>query len=595
MHKLDAVVNPRTLVAPAEPLSSAADAAVDGRRADPPSGDAATSAGLADASSRPWAALRARTAAWSDARLASVISAALFVLSGWFVALTDVPPFQDLPNHLAAVTVIKHPELYPEYVVNGFFKTNTALFAWLSFVGSVTGTKLAAKLFTWVVLAANAIVLPRFVLELTGSRARMVVASAFAWPMVHNWFVSMGMLDFAFGVPLSLTLLVLIQRQRTREATWPRAVLIGLVGLATWYAHVFSLMMAGLLLALEMVHEAYTTRAYALVARKTALLALPLVPVCALVAASLQQHFSETGGALAGFVSYKKLLAPWELGYKLWAEWMWGFTKLSLTSLVPTVGLAYLAWRRRREAPPFFSPFAVFVLAALYAFGPHIVTNWFHVNSRVIAYLWAAALLRVPERLEGRVPAALALSAVLYSGGMGADYVRLDRDRREFIAGVDAVPPRAKLLPLVFRPKHTSENTRSLLHAWGFYVAEKETSAPLLFAHSRSFPLTYRTPPDPRFNHLVLENFVPSVATERHMCRNLLEHNIIVADCGAYFAQVWREFWVDATPRFDHLLLWDAPEDAVRMIPPAYRPVFQQGRLAIYARITEADHPAESR
>lgn len=592
MHKLDAVVNPRTLVAPAAPLAAGADG---GRVEIASPGAAVGGSGPSHAAWGPWSSLRARSASWSDRKLAWVISTVMFLVSGWFVALTEVPPFQDLPNHLAAVTVIKHPELYPEYVVNGFFKTNTALFAWLSFVGSVTGTKLAAKLFTWVVLGANAIVLPRFVLELTGSRARMVVASAFAWPMVHNWFVSMGMLDFAFGVPLSLTLLILLHRQRSREATWARALLIAVVGLATWYAHVFSLMMAGLLLALEMAHEAYTTREVGAVARKTALLALPLVPVCALVAASLQQHFSETGGALAGFVSYKKLLAPWELGYKLWAEWMWGFTKLSITSLVPTVGLAYYAWRRRREAPPFFSPFAVFVLAAIYAFGPHIVTNWFHVNSRVIAYLWAAALLRVPERLEGRLPAALGISAVLYSAGMGADYVRLDRDRLEFVAGVDAVPPRAKLLPLVFRPKHTSENTRSLLHAWGFYVAEKETSAPLLFAHSRSFPLTYRTPPAPRFNHLVLENFVPSVATERHMCRNLLEHNIIVADCGAYFAQVWREFWVDATPRFDHLLLWDAPEDAVRMIPPVYRPVLQQGRLAIYARSADPAPAGEPR
>ena len=37
---------------------------------------------------------------------------------------------------------------------------------------------------------------------------RMLVASLFAWPMVHNWFVSMGMLDFAIALPLSLALLL---------------------------------------------------------------------------------------------------------------------------------------------------------------------------------------------------------------------------------------------------------------------------------------------------------------------------------------------------------------------------------------------------
>ena len=71
------------------------------------------------------------------------------------------------------------------------------------------------------------------------------------------------------------------------------------------------------------------------------------------------------------------------------------------------------------------------------------------------------------------------------------------------------VPEGATLLPLVFRSKGTSENTRSLLHAWGYYVVEKQTSAPLLFAHSRSFALMYREPPDTQFNHLVLESFAP--------------------------------------------------------------------------------------
>jgi hypothetical protein len=119
------------------------------------------------------------------------------------MAMVEVPPFQDLPNHLAAITIMEHPERYPEFAFNGFLKTNAALFAWLYVVGKVTGLKLAAKLFALIVLALNAIVLPRFVLTLTGSRRRMLVATLFAWPMVHNWFVSMGMLDFALAVPLS--------------------------------------------------------------------------------------------------------------------------------------------------------------------------------------------------------------------------------------------------------------------------------------------------------------------------------------------------------------------------------------------------------
>ena len=63
---------------------------------------------------------------------------------------------------------------------------------------------------------------PQFVLEMTHSRKKLVVASFFMWPMIHNWFVSMGMLDFALGVPMSLFTLMLLERQR-KAWSWPRA------------------------------------------------------------------------------------------------------------------------------------------------------------------------------------------------------------------------------------------------------------------------------------------------------------------------------------------------------------------------------------
>ena len=66
-------------------------------------------------------------------------------------------------------------------------------------------------------VALGAIALPRFVLSFAGRR-RMVVASFFAWPMVQNWFVSMGMLDFAMGIPLATLLLVALNAQRQRTS-----------------------------------------------------------------------------------------------------------------------------------------------------------------------------------------------------------------------------------------------------------------------------------------------------------------------------------------------------------------------------------------
>jgi hypothetical protein len=310
----------------------------------------------------------------------------------------------------------------------------------------------------------------------------------------------------------------------------------------------------------------------------------PLLPVTVLATISTYQHLRESFGPMMAFMHTTKVLACWELVYNLWAAWFWGFTKLSMTSLVPCVLLGVfgaLSFWRREKSPPFFSGVALAILVCLYAFFPYRVTNWYHVNSRLIPFLFFALLLRVPDRLPKKLAAALGVSALLYSAAMGADFVRLDRDRRDFVAGIPVVPQGARLLPLLFNHKGVSDNTRSLMHAWGFYVTEKQTSAPLLFAHSRSFPVMYSTPPPIRFNHLVLEPFAPEMATPENICRSI---GVVVNDCEAEYRARWAEFWHDATPMFDHVLLWDATPEALEQVPPVYRVVFRQDKLVIMER-----------
>jgi hypothetical protein len=513
---------------------------------------------------------------FTDNHLALLVSAALFVVGAWPLALTEVPPYQDLPNHLAAATVINNPGRYPEFMFNGFFKTNAALFAWLYVVGKVVGIKLAARLFALLVLAANAFILPRFVLALTGSRKRMLIAGLFVWPMVHNWFVSMGMLDFALAVPLSLGLLLAIDRQRQRPSAL-NTLLVTALGAATWYAHVFPVLVVFLLVLIEAARSpTWKERIGALRA-----MALPLLPVMALVGMSVFEQLRDNVGSMSTVVQHGKMVPPWELAYNLWAEWFWGFTKLSITSIVPCLLLAYYGFGRRRESPTFFSPIALVVLVLLFCLAPYRITNWYHVNSRLIPFLWVALILRVPDQLPKRVMALLGVSAALYSAGMGADFIRLDNDRERFTAGVTSVPEGAKLLPLVFRHKGESDNTRSLLHAWGFYVTDKYTSAPLLFAHSRSFPVSYSTPPPVRFNDLVLENFAATMITSANFCEST---RVVTNDCRGEYRARWAEFWHDATPLYDHVLLWEPSEEALQLVPIDYGITFRQGGLVIMER-----------
>jgi hypothetical protein len=517
--------------------------------------------------------------ALTDRQLALLISGVLFVVGAWPLALTEVPPYQDLPNHLATVEVIENLRAYPEYVFNGFLKTNAFLFTWLLFAGKVIGLKAAARVFSLAVLGLNAVILPRFVLQLTKSRARMVVASLFAWPMVHNWFVSMGMLDFALAIPLSLAMLMLIERQREAPSKRNVAAIVTL-GVLTWYAHAFPLLVVQLLVVVDALKR--PTWKERIASART--MFLPLLPALVLAALSFVRHLEDAVAPITSETVSTKLIAPWELLYNLWAEWFWGYSNLSLSSIVPCVLLFFCALpglRARQPRPAFFSPVALLLLAVLYCFVPYKLTNWFHVNSRFIPFMWIGLLLYVPERLPRSLVAALGLSGLLYTAGMGIDYVRLDKERQEFTAGIDAVPEGAQLLPLMFQHKSASVNTRNLLHMWGYYVVEKKTAAPLLFAHSRSFPLTYAEPlPPVRFNHLVLESFAPKAATPHTACRAANRFD----DCDALFKSTWAHFYEEATPRYDSLLLWDAPPEAVEMVPPEYERTFARGRLAIYRR-----------
>jgi hypothetical protein len=529
--------------------------------------------------SGPFARVTEAVGAATDRQLALVVGVLLFVLAAWPLLLVDTPPFQDLPNHLAAVTVIRHPALYPDFVFNGLLKTNSSLYAWLLFLGPAIGTRLAAKLFVLLVLALGAVAYPRFVLSFAG-RKRMLVSALFVWPMVHSWFVSTGMLDFAIAVPLATLLLVLLNAQRQR-ATNARALGLAALGLLVWYAHVFPLLVVFLLVGVHVV----TRRGWAARWGEAKLLLVPLAPSAVLVAGSVWAHATEPQGAMTGFVSLGRTLPAWELLYNLWAEWFWSFTKLEILTVVPCVALGLWAIYRWRDDVPFFGPVAMPLLAALYVFTPYVATNWFHVNSRFIPFLWLGALARTPERLPRRWMAwALVACALVTAVGMGVDYRRLDADRARFTAGMSHVPEGATLLPLIFRSKGSSENTRSLLHAWGYYVVEKHTSAPLLFAHSKSFALTYREPPDVQFNHLVLESFAPSMGSPDWMCDLLRSGGVALQDCEGQWRAAWADFWAEATPRFDHVLLWSAPDAVLPFIPPAYHVVFKRDELTILER-----------
>ena len=532
----------------------------------------------------------------------------LFALAAWPLLLVDLPPFQDLPHHVATSHIVAHPDLYPEYVFNGFFKSNSLLTLWLYVVGS-HGLFGAARGFIAVVLAMNALALPLFMLHFAGRRS-LLVAMLFVWPLVHGFFVSMGMLNFAFAFALSLILLTVIDQQRERP-TLMRGFSIAAISGAVWYAHPFPVAVVVGLVAMHVATRSTWQARF----RASLELLSPLAVAGLLSLVTAQQHLVkvERSSAVASAAIF--YLNPLEIVGHLWLDASGALTRWGSMTIVPALMLPYFVWKQRRVdraglrpaesiagggggnptrvpasdrrvSRPFFSVPALAVVAVAYAALPVTLSNWSYLHCRLVPFLWVGLALRLPSTLPRPIAVALAACALSFSTVMGIDYLRLDRDRAEFTAGMDAVPARATLLPLLFEKSKTSDFTASLTHACGYYTLAKNTSAPLVYAMERSYPIIYRDFPPDAIIQPALDRFAELHATPAQVCKILRQFPVESA-CATVWRELWNSFWQQAEPRFSHLLTWAIPPEARPMIPERYHRIFAAGDLEIYARRDE--------
>jgi hypothetical protein len=520
----------------------------------------------------------ARCSERSDRRLALSIAGALFVSCAWPVLLLPLPPYQDLPGHLATVTILAHLDRYPEYVSNGWLKSNSAVLAWTYFVGKAIGIQLAARVFVLATLAVTAFALPRTVMRFAG-RPATLMALPFAWPMVHNWFVSMGMLNFALGFGLSLELVLLLDRQRN-SPTRARAAGIAVLGLAIWYASSIPLCVVGLLVAVEIAVQPDMKARF----RSAARLVPPLLLTGLLVVSAVLRHATGTMGGRfgeVGEIAYRTI--PW-VAYDAWAHWFYAFTELEAPTLLVAVVLAVIAVRRARERVPFFSPWALGALLVLYLSLPSMMPGFGYVADRVLPFLWVAALTRVPARLPRLVWGACATASALACAGLCVDLFRLARDQDAYAAGLDVVPEGSRLLALTFSTRVTSRNTWSLRHASGIYVMERLTTAQDVWADSPTMPLSFREPPTFFQDPVRLERFVTNYADRQAYCDARVARGQAPSACASEWHAAWDGFWTGALGRFDHVVLFGATADALSTVPGGWRPCLRRGLLIVLER-----------
>jgi hypothetical protein len=533
----------------------------------------------APTSAAPWpapeGAIARALAELGDAQLVGITGALLFALSAWPLLLVALPPLQDLPNHVATAHIVAHPQLYPEFQFNGLFKSNCLLTLWFYLLGG-HGLFGAARAFTAATLAVNAVALPMFVLRFAGRRC-LPVAALFCWPLVHSFSFSMGFLNFTFAFGLSLILLTVLDRQRERP-TPLRGLGIAVLATAGWYAHTFPIAVVGLLVAVQ-VAGGPTWRARL---QQGLTLLLPLAPAGLLSLVTAEHHLVKPDHSTAVPAAFM-FLNPWELLDHLWLDVSGALTWRGSATILPALLLPYFVWRQGWTRRSFFSGRAVLLLSATYLALPSMLSNWNYLNCRLVPFLWLGLLIQLPSRLPRAVAGLLVVSALAFSATLGVDYLKLDRDRAAFTAGIPAVPQRATLLPLLFQHGESGGFTSSLTHTWGYYTVAKNTSAPLVFGVDRSHPINYRQFPPGQLIPPALDQFAQRFATAALTCK-ALKQDPTQAVCSVVWRDLWVNFWREAEPRFTHLLIWAMPAQARSLIPAAYHPVFAAGKLEIYAR-----------
>lgn len=506
----------------------------------------------------------------------------LWLLAVWPLFVLKQLPHEDLPGHVAAAFVTDHLAAYPEYVAAHGLRTNSALLSWLHLAAPAFGYMGAARVFVMAVLALTAFGYA-FLFRIVGSRPRMWIACVFAIPLVSHWFVVMGMLNFSLSFGICLWILGLLALQR---AAWSNLRGVGIAALCAlaWIAHSFPLLTVGAIALLDLLHARLRDRT-ALAAAWRAVLSL--VPAGLIVGLGflLAPAVDGAGAHLAGLGKTEWLGIP-QLFWMGLRNYVLGASYWGVASLVPAIVLLLVVLLRGQRRLPLFSTAALAALTAGYAFLPSFMFPiWAYFNTRFVPFLWLAMLLRVPDTLPRKWLALVAVAGVVGTAGNGLALLRMDAGVAEFRSGLPFVDKGARLLPLLFSVKSPGDNIEPVLHAWGHYAIERETSADLLWASRSVDAVQYRTLPPPRFHHDVIQNMPRAMASSESFCETLLrETSTVPDDCARAWTQAWESYLASAERRYTHVLVWDAPAPALALITKHFPTVHQQGRLLIGKR-----------
>lgn len=529
----------------------------------------------------------------------TTIGLALFALFAWPLLVVELPPYQDVPGHTAAVHILRHLATFPDFKATTFFKTN-ALYFDLGVAFSALPIKVYAKGFVALILFLNGQAIPRFVERFAGREAMLRNVPLYA-PFVHHWFVSMGMLNYCIALPLSLFLMLAIFPKGAEIPKKPngseplRDVGVALLTGVTWLAHSFPLFeVAGLACLYVFFSPDAAVRKVRL--RRAAVPTVVTVLLSGLSFA-MQAGLPKEPGTRTDII-YDPV--P-DLIAHLFTRAPFGGTAFTYPGLFLAIGALVLVVASASSlavaAPEgrfrrLWGTAIGLNLIGYFAI-PAAAGSLAHIEVRIVPYLWLFLLACAPP-LPRRARLAAALGLIALAIGHPLEIFRLSEDVQHLAAARPLVPQGARLLPLVFASKGRSQNTRPLNSASALYILDRDVLPHDVWTHNASMPLVRTVARPLRFDRETLSRFLDAHGSQDAFCAEATRRfgepaEGASARCRLRFDEDWRDLWQAIDARYSHVLLVAPSADAKSRTPTNWGVRFEEHGIVLLEKRVSSD------
>jgi hypothetical protein len=359
-----------------------------------------------------------------------------------------VPPLIDLPSHMASYHIALDngtaPGLRRFYSFEWHLIGNLGVDLLIIPIGHLFGVELGTKI---IVMAIPVLTVAGFLATAREVHGRVPPTAAFALPFAYPYALLFGFVNYCLAMALALLAFALWLRWGTLRKLRTRAAVFVLFSCVIWLCHALGWALFALMCGVAELQRNLAARDQSVVQSffRTGVACLPLLAPVALMALAP----SAGPATVSGWLDVKEL-GKWVIAL-LRDRWM--ILDIAAAAVVGgVIAVAALGWGRLRMAPVLAATAGALALA--YLLLPKAVANSDFINSRIIPYAAALAILAIRPIADNRLARRWAIAATLFAlvkiGSLTGSFFLYDRSYQRNLEALDHIPSESAIA--VFTP-----------------------------------------------------------------------------------------------------------------------------------------------